>query len=98
MCLFNREDQYFFESPKSKTYKLKSKIRDKILLKEVILQGVMAIQMQENPTILEEKLLAYLKYHNKPQKVQKRKTTLETFNSIKSPTNKPKPKSIKKGL
>lgn len=32
------------------------------------------------------------------QKVQKRKTTLETFNSIKSPTNKPKPKSIKKGL
>ena len=51
---------------------LKSKIRDKILLKEVILQGVMAIQMQENPTILEEKLLAYLKYHNKPQKVQKR--------------------------
>ena len=51
---------------------LKSKIRERILLKEVILQGVLAIQMQENPTILEEKLLSYLKYHNKPTKMQKR--------------------------
>ena len=51
---------------------LKSKTREKILLKEVVLQGVMAIHMKENPAILQEKLLAYLKYHNHPQRVQKK--------------------------
>ena len=40
-------------------------IREKILLKEVTLQGVMSIVMQENPAIIEEKLVAYLKFHNK---------------------------------
>ena len=42
---------------------LKQKTRDRILLKEVVLQGILSIQMQENPTIIEEKLIAYLKYH-----------------------------------
>lgn len=46
---------------------LKSKLREKILLKEVMLQGIMSIQMQESPTLVEEKLLAYLKFHNKKQ-------------------------------
>lgn len=44
---------------------LKHKTREKILLKEVILQGIISIQMQENPAIIEEKLVAYLKFHNK---------------------------------
>ena len=30
-----------------------------------MLQGVISIMMQENPAIVEEKLVAYLKYHNK---------------------------------
>ena len=51
---------------------LKSKTREKILLKEVIIQGVMAIQMGENPAILQEKLQSYLKYHNHSGKVQQR--------------------------
>lgn len=44
---------------------LKHKTREKILLREVVLQGVISIMMQENPAIIEEKLIAYLKYHNK---------------------------------
>lgn len=44
---------------------LKQKTREKILLKEVILQGILSIQMQENPAIIEEKLIAYLKFHHK---------------------------------
>lgn len=44
---------------------LKQATREKILLKEVILQGIVSIQMQENPAIIEEKLVAYLKFHNK---------------------------------
>lgn len=44
---------------------LKQKTREKILLKEVILQGILSIQMQENPAIMEEKLIGYLKFHNK---------------------------------
>lgn len=44
---------------------LKQKTREKILLKEVILQGVLSILMQENPAIIEEKLVAYLKFHHK---------------------------------
>ena len=44
---------------------LKQKTREKILLKEVILQGILSIQMQENPAIMEEKLVAYLKFHHK---------------------------------
>ncbi len=44
---------------------LKQKTREKILLKEVILQGIISICMQENPTIIEEKLISYLKFHHK---------------------------------
>lgn len=44
---------------------LKLKIREKILLKEVILQGILSIHMAEHPIIIEEKLIAYLKYHNR---------------------------------
>lgn len=44
---------------------LKQKTREKILLKELILQGILSIQMQENPAIIEEKLVAYLKFHHK---------------------------------
>lgn len=44
---------------------LKQKTREKILLKEVTLQGVLSILMQENPAIIEEKLVAYMKFHHK---------------------------------
>lgn len=44
---------------------LKQKTREKILLKEVMLQGILSIQMQENPTVIEEKLIGYLKFHHK---------------------------------
>lgn len=44
---------------------LKQKTREKILLKEVILQGIVSILMQENPAIIEEKLVAYAKFHHK---------------------------------
>lgn len=44
---------------------LKQKTREKILLKEVMLQGVVSILMQENPAIIEEKLIAFLKFHHK---------------------------------
>lgn len=44
---------------------LKQKTREKILLKEVMLQGILSILMQENPAIIEEKLVAYLKFHHR---------------------------------
>lgn len=44
---------------------LKQKTREKILLKEVVLQGIMSVQMQENPAIMEEKLVSYLRFHHK---------------------------------
>jgi len=44
---------------------LKQKTREKILLKEIMLQGIVSILMQENPAIIEEKLVAYLKFHHK---------------------------------
>lgn len=49
---------------------LKQKTREKILLKEVILQGILSIQLQENPAVIEEKLFAYLKFHHKKQLVR----------------------------
>jgi len=52
---------------------LKQKTREKILLKEVVLQGIISIQMQENPAIIEEKLIAYLKFHNKSANFEVRK-------------------------
>lgn len=45
--------------------KLKMNLREKVLLKEVVLQGIVSIQMEESPMVIEEKLVAYLKYHNK---------------------------------
>lgn len=44
---------------------LKQKTREKILLKEVMLQGIISIVMQESPAVIEEKLVAYLKFHHK---------------------------------
>lgn len=44
---------------------LKQKTREKILLKEIMLQGILSIVMQENPAVIEEKLVAYLKFHHK---------------------------------
>lgn len=46
---------------------LKQKTREKILFKELILQGIISICLQESPTILEEKLLAYTRIHNRGQ-------------------------------
>ena len=42
---------------------LKLKTREKVLLKELILQGVISILIQEHPAIVEEKLISYLKFH-----------------------------------
>ncbi len=42
---------------------LKQKTREKILFKEIMLQGIISICLQESPTILEEKLMAYARYH-----------------------------------
>ena len=50
---------------------LKQRLREKILLKEVILQGIISIHMQENPAIIEEKLMAYVKFHNKRHPLNK---------------------------
>ena len=49
---------------------LKQKTREKILLKEVVLQGIISIQMQENPAVIEEKLIAYLRFHNKSTRME----------------------------
>lgn len=42
---------------------LKQRTREKILLKELTLQGILSIVMQEHPAIVEEKLISYLKFH-----------------------------------
>lgn len=52
--------------------KLKLNLREKILLKEVILQGIVSIQMGETPIVVEEKLLTYLNYHNKHHSIPDR--------------------------
>lgn len=52
---------------------LKQKTREKILLKEVILQGIISIQMQENPAVIEEKLITYLKFRNKSTRLEGRR-------------------------
>ena len=44
---------------------LKQNTREKILLKEITLQGVLSVLMQENPAIVEEKLISYLKFHHR---------------------------------
>jgi len=45
--------------------KLKMKLREKILLKEMIVHGLISIQMGENPAIIEEKLITFLKFSNR---------------------------------
>lgn len=50
--------------------KLKLMLREKILLKEVVLQGLISIKTQENPAVVEEKLIAYLRYNNKSHKIK----------------------------
>ncbi|MBQ3310554.1 MotA/TolQ/ExbB proton channel family protein [bacterium] len=49
---------------------LKQKTREKILLKEIVLQGIISIQMRENPALIEEKLIGYLKFHDKYNAVE----------------------------
>lgn len=51
---------------------LKQKTREKILLKEVVLQGIISIQMQESPAVIEEKLIAYLRFHHKSTRLEGR--------------------------
>ena len=46
---------------------LKQRTREKILFKELMLQGIISICLQESPTILEEKLLVYTKSHDRGQ-------------------------------
>lgn len=62
--------------------KLKMNLREKVLLKEVVLQGIVSIQMEESPLVIEEKLLAYLKHHS---------------HNVPKVTDIPKPQQIKKG-
>ncbi len=59
--------------------KLKMNLREKILLKEVVLQGIVSIQMEESPMVIEEKLLAYLKYHNRNHAYETNKKMPGTF-------------------
>lgn len=44
---------------------MKLRLREEVLFKEAVLQAIISIVMRENPTIIEEKLIAYLKYNNK---------------------------------
>lgn len=44
---------------------MKLRLREEVLFKEAILQAVISIVMRENPAVIEEKLIAYLKYNNK---------------------------------
>lgn len=52
--------------------KLKMNLREKVLLKEVVLQGIVSIQMEESPMVIEEKLLAYLRHHNREHSFEKK--------------------------
>ncbi|MDD3149658.1 MAG: flagellar motor protein [Candidatus Gastranaerophilales bacterium] len=45
--------------------KLKMRLREKMLLKELIVQGLISVQMNEHPSIIEEKLISYLNFTNK---------------------------------
>lgn len=42
---------------------LKQRTKEHILLKQLTLQGILSIVMQEHPAIIEEKLISYLKFH-----------------------------------
>lgn len=45
--------------------KMKLKLREEVLFKEAMLQAILSITVGENPAIIEERLVAYLKYNNK---------------------------------
>lgn len=42
--------------------KLKMRLREEIILKEMIVQGLISIHLRENPAIIEEKLLTFLNF------------------------------------
>lgn len=44
---------------------MKLRLREEVLFKEAVLQAIISIVMRESTTIIEEKLIAYLKYNNK---------------------------------
>lgn len=45
--------------------KLKMRLRDEIILKEMIIQGLISIHFRENPALIEEKLLSFLNFSNR---------------------------------
>ena len=45
--------------------KIKNKLREKILIKEMISQGLLSIQLGENPAIIQEKMYSFLSYARK---------------------------------
>ena len=49
---------------------LKLNLRDKILLKEIIVQGLISVQTGENPAIIEEKLVSYIKFSDLNQNIK----------------------------
>lgn len=49
--------------------KLKLRLRDKVLLRELVVQGLISIKMNENPTIIQEKLISYMQYTKKHGKI-----------------------------
>lgn len=50
--------------------KIKMRLRENILLKEMIIQGLMSIKNNENPAIIQEKLLTFLNYAQKQNRFQ----------------------------
>jgi len=44
---------------------MKLNLRKEVMFKEAVLQAIISITMRENPTIIEEKLIGYLKYNNR---------------------------------
>lgn len=45
--------------------KLKMRLRDEIILKEMIIQGLISIHYRENPALVEEKLVSFLNFTNR---------------------------------
>jgi len=45
--------------------KLKMRLREEIILKEMIVQGLISIHFGENPTLIEEKLITFLNFSNR---------------------------------
>ena len=48
--------------------KLKHRIKEEMLLKEMIIEGLIAIQNGENPHFIEQRLRSYLHEESKPEK------------------------------